>query len=92
MVVELVKDTDNEMVVEGYTCNVPVRGDGKYKSNWELSAARAFSVVRYFTTQGIKPSELSAIGYGAYRPKYPNDTKENRAMNRRIEINVITKK
>ena len=91
-VVELIKDTDNEMVVEGYTCDIPVREGGKYRSNWELSAARAFSVVRFFMNQGIEPSGLSAIGYGAYRSKYANDTKENRAMNRRIEINVITKK
>ncbi len=91
-VVGFIGGTDNEVVVEGYTCNIPVSGNGKYKSNWELSSARAFSVVRYFISLGVEPAGLSAIGYGAYSPKYANDTSENRARNRRIEINVITKK
>ena len=91
-VVELMKGAEDDVVVEGYTCSMPVRKGGRYKSNWDLSAARAFSVVRYFINLGMAPERLSGIGYGAYRPKYPNDTGEHRAMNRRIEINVITKK
>jgi len=91
-VVGLIGSTDNEIVVEGYTCNMPVRSGGRYVSNWELSAARAFSVVRYFIGQGVGPERLSAIGYGAYRPLFPNDNSEQRALNRRIEINIVTRK
>ena len=90
-VVNMVKDSDDDVVVEGFTCNMPIYG-GKYKSNWELSAARAFSVVRYLIKQGISPGRLAAIGYGESRALYPNDTEEHRALNRRIEINVINKK
>ncbi len=76
---------NNPIIVEGHTDNLPIH-TGRYRSNWELSAACAFSVISYFISQGISPARLSALGYGEYRPVAPNDTEENREKNRRIEI------
>lgn len=90
-VTRVIKDMPNEIMVEGHTDDKPIVS-GEFRSNWELSAARAFSVVRYFIEQGIDSKRLSAIGYGEYRPLYPNDTEEHRAYNRRIEIDIISLK
>ena len=85
----LLRDIPNAVLVEGHTDDVPITGEN-FRSNWELSAARAFSVIRYFIEkENIAPERLSAVGYGEYRPLYPNDTEENRAKNRRIEINIV---
>jgi len=78
----------NEIVIEGHTDNVPIKS-GKYQTNWELSMSRAYSVIKFFEEYGIKSSRLSGIGYGENRPAFPNDTIENRAKNRRIEISLI---
>jgi chemotaxis protein MotB len=78
------------IVVEGHTDNVPIKS-GRYTSNWELSTARATSVVRYLVSdQKFDPSKLAAIGYGEYRPIAANDTPENRAKNRRVVFFVKT--
>lgn len=90
-VAKVIKDMPNEVVVEGHTDDRPIIS-GEFRSNWELSTARAFSVVRYFIEQGVDPKRLSAIGYGEYRPLYPNDTDEHRAYNRRIEIDIVSLK
>jgi len=90
-VVKVIKDMPNEVVVEGHTDDKPIIS-GEFRSNWELSTARAFSVVRYFIEQGVEPKRLSAIGYGEYKPLYPNDTEEHRAFNRRIEIDIVSLK
>lgn len=87
-IIKYLQGMDNPIIVEGHTDNIPIRG-GRYRSNWELSAARAFSVIRYFIDKDIKPERPSALGYGEYRPVAPNDTEENRAKNRRIEITVL---
>ena len=88
-VARLLEDIPNAILVEGHTDDRPIIGD-KFRSNWELSTARAFSVIRYFIEEeNITPERLSAVGYGEYRPLYPNDTEENRAKNRRIEINIV---
>ncbi|MCX7910505.1 MAG: OmpA family protein, partial [Endomicrobia bacterium] len=89
-VAESLKPVSNEIVVEGHTDNLPIYG-GRYRSNWELSAARAFSVRDYLIKQGIDERRISCVGYGEYRPVAPNDTEENRAKNRRIEIKIIKK-
>ncbi|ERP32077.1 OmpA/MotB family protein [Chitinivibrio alkaliphilus] len=73
--------------VEGHTDNVPI-STPQYPSNWELSSARALSVVQYLYGRGIDPAKLSAVGYGEYRPLVPNTSAENRQKNRRIEIYV----
>lgn len=85
--------TDDMIRVEGHTDNVPIseRLKEKYFSNWELSAARAASVVRYFQLgeHKIEPLRLEAVGFAEYRPVAPNDSDENRQRNRRVEI-VLT--
>ncbi len=85
------REMSNPIIVEGHTDSTPVHG-GKYRSNWELSAARAFGVISYFISQGISPTRLSALGYGEYRPLATNDTEEKREKNRRIEITLLRKK
>jgi chemotaxis protein MotB len=73
--------------VDGHTDNVPLSGTGRYRDNWELSQARALSVVRYMTeTLGIPPNRLAANGFGQYQPVSDDDTPEARAQNRRIEL------
>ena len=75
--------------VEGHTDNIPIKHSG-WKSNWELSATRATSVVHYLIDDcNVKPQRLSAIGYGEYSPIDTNDTKEGRARNRRVEIIIL---
>ncbi|OGS18859.1 MAG: hypothetical protein A2219_07075 [Elusimicrobia bacterium RIFOXYA2_FULL_50_26] len=89
----ILKATDNEIVVEGHTDNVPLSGTGRFRSNWELSVARAMEVVKYLVEEeGLAPGRLAAAGYGEFRPILPNDTEENRAQNRRIEIDIATGK
>lgn len=82
--------TDDMIRVEGHTDNVPISGQlkEKYFSNWELSAARAAGVVRYFQLgeNKIGPQRLEAVGYAEFRPVAPNDNDVNRKRNRRVEI------
>lgn len=87
-VAEQLRTVNNQIVVEGHTDNVPVRG-GKYGSNWELSMARAYAVLRFFEQHGVPPSRLAGIGYGEHRPLVENKTAEDKAKNRRIEIYLI---
>lgn len=81
-----------EIVVEGHTDDQPLGPRARYRSNWELSVARAFSVIRCLTENGADPAKLSARGYGPYRARSPNDTPEHRAENRRIEIVLLNPK
>jgi chemotaxis protein MotB len=75
--------------IEGHTDNQPIKFSG-WKSNWELSAARALSVLHYLAEAGrLSPDRLSAIGYGEYRPVATNDTKEGRQFNRRVEVVIL---
>jgi len=77
--------------IEGYTDNVPIK-HSSWKSNWELSTARALSVLHFLANdKGISPERLSAIGFGEYRPVSDNDTKEGRKLNRRVEIVIQPK-
>jgi len=81
---------DNHIRVEGHTDDIPINTI-KYPSNWELSSARATEVVRYFIENKIvAPGEISALGYGEYRPIKPNNSIENRAQNRRVDIVILT--
>ena len=85
----IVRSMNCKVIVEGHTDNVPMIG-GQFGSNWELSSARAFSVIQYLTDkEKLPPTLLSALGYGEFRPKASNDTEEHKAVNRRIEINLI---
>jgi chemotaxis protein MotB len=87
-IVAMMKDITNEIRVTAYTDDTPP-GSERYPSNWELSAARAASIVRYVASQGIDPERLTAAGRGQYHPLFPNDSEEHRAYNRRAEIVVI---
>jgi chemotaxis protein MotB len=79
---------DLKVRVEGHTDDVPIRSN-RYRSNWELSSARSLSVVQLFAEQtGIQPQNMSAVGYGEFRPVVSNTSPENRSKNRRIQIFV----
>jgi len=82
---------DRNIGIEGYTDNQPIKYS-KWKSNWELSTARATSVLHYLVdTKGINPKRVAAIGYGEYRPVASNDTVEGKRQNRRVEIVILPK-
>lgn len=88
---ELLDLSNNDIIVEGFTDNVPI-GRADYNTNWELSADRAMGVVRFLAEQRrIDPSRLSGRGYGEFNPVAPNDTPENRAKNRRVNIVLVYK-
>jgi chemotaxis protein MotB len=74
--------------VAGHTDNVPIRSS-HYRSNWELSTARATAVVHLLIDKGVVPEALSGSGYAEFDPLGPNDSPERRAKNRRIEISLI---
>jgi chemotaxis protein MotB len=78
----------NRLTVEGHTDNVPI--SGFYQTNWELSAERATTVLRYLLGQGIKPAKVSAAGYADQRPLVANDSADHRARNRRVAIVVLS--
>jgi chemotaxis protein MotB len=77
--------------VQGHSDDVPLSNAlaQRWGSNWELAAARASSVVRLFEAEGVDPTRLRAVSYGMWAPVVENDTPENRARNRRIEIRLI---
>lgn len=90
VIAEIVSPLPNHLRIEGHTDNLPMSTD-VYPSNWELSSSRATEVVRFFTSyHGIRPERVSALGYGEYRPLKSNTNAENRAMNRRVDIVVLT--
>ena len=75
--------------VEGHTDDVPIQ-TGRYASNWELSTARATTVVTYLLQDaGLAPERLSAAGYGEFHPRAPNTSPENRARNRRVDVVIL---
>lgn len=85
----IINKFENDIVIEGHTDNVPMTNEA-YTSNWELSTARAVSVVRHLSeVKNVNPNRLSATGYGEYRPMAPNDTNENRKINRRVNVLII---
>lgn len=75
-----------DITVEGHTDAIPVRGTARYPSNWELSSARAGSVVRYLEANGIDKAHLKAVGYADTRPIADNGDAKGRARNRRVEL------
>jgi chemotaxis protein MotB len=79
----------NSIRVEGHTDNRPIKTVAFF-SNWELSAARAGSVVRVLEGKGVSPERLAVIGYGEHRPTHPNDTEEGRNANRRVVIVILS--
>jgi len=85
---EVLKPFPNPIRVEGHTDNRPVH-TAAYPSNWELSAARAASVVHQFTKAGIDTLRLEIVGFGEFHPRQANDTPEGRNANRRVAILVL---
>lgn len=92
-VANILKDkvADKNIGVEGHTDNVPIKYSG-WKSNWELSTARATSVLHYLVDNcSISPERMQATGYGEYRPVASNLAAEGRQKNRRVEIIILPK-
>lgn len=88
---ETIKSRAREVLVSGHTDNIPI-DTKEFPSNWELSSARALSVVKYFIDFAKVPAEiLAATGYSEFRPLLPNDSPENRQKNRRVEFLVTWK-
>jgi len=85
---EVLKPFPNPIRVEGHTDDRPIH-TGPFPSNWELSAARAASVVHQFTKQGIDPLRLEIVGFGEFHPRQPNDSGEGRNANRRVAVLVL---
>ena len=88
----LEENPDIDVMVEGHTDNVAYRGNGNIKDNWDLSVMRSTSIVKaLLKNKNISPTRITACGRGEHSPKVENDTKENRAINRRTEI-ILTPK
>jgi len=82
------KVSDKDVGVSGHTDNVPIT-HSSWKTNWELSTARATNVLHALVERGVLPEKLSATGYGEHRPRETNGTEEGRAKNRRVEIVIL---
>lgn len=85
---KVLSDAGYDITVEGHTDAVPVRSNARYPSNWELSSARAGSVVRYLQANGIGKGHLKAVGYADAKPIADNQSADGRARNRRVELVV----
>lgn len=86
------KNPEIAVLIEGHTDNVPYGGSGNLQGNWDLSAKRATAIVNILrSNKSIDPKNLTAAGRGEYAPVAPNDTAENKAKNRRIEV-ILTPK
>ncbi|SNT16192.1 chemotaxis protein MotB [Anaerovirgula multivorans] len=83
----------NRIQVEGHTDSDPVAQPNIYKTNWDLSVARAAHVVKFFIEEtSITPKRFKASGYSKYYPVAPNDTPDNKAKNRRVDILILKDK
>jgi chemotaxis protein MotB len=79
---------DRRFQIEGHTDNVPI-ATAQFPSNWELSSARALAVVKLLAQQGVPATSLSGAAYGEHQPVAPNDDRDSRRLNRRIEIVML---
>lgn len=84
-IASILRNHDNGILVEGFTDNLPIK-TGQYPSNWELSAARAATIVRLLAASGMDAERMAAVGFGQYQPVARNDTAEGRRRNRRVVI------
>ncbi len=82
---EVLERFDGEISVEGHTDDIPIN-TARFPSNWELSSARAISVLRYLESDGMDADRMRAVGYADTRPLQDNDTANGRAGNRRVEL------
>jgi len=88
-IAEVINALPNAINVEGHTDDIPI-GTLKFPSNWDLSSARATSVVQEFVKEGINPTRLSAIGYGEFHPIGDNKIEEGRFKNRRVTLVLMS--
>ena len=88
---ETLKSVGNVIRIEGHTDNVPI-STARYRSNFELSTARSTNVIAYLVAQGLEALRMSAAGYGEFHPLVSNETAEGRAMNRRVDLVVLSPK
>lgn len=89
-VAEFVRTMPNRMVIEGHSDNQPIPKGSKFVSNWVVSMARAYRVLKYFIDEeGLPPQRMACVGYGEYMPIADNATPEGMAQNRRIEITLV---
>ncbi|WP_409273931.1 flagellar motor protein MotB [Neobacillus sp. SCS-31] len=86
--VGLINTVPNPVSIEGHTDNVPATNT-IYRTNWELSAARAVSVLYYFESKNVDTSRLQFSGFGEFHPLFSNDTDEHRQANRRVTIVIL---
>jgi chemotaxis protein MotB len=84
-VAKIVKPFDNPIHVEGFTDDQPI-SSAQFPSNWELSSARASSIVRMLAMDGINPARMASVGYGEFQPLTSNATADGRARNRRVVL------
>jgi chemotaxis protein MotB len=89
-VAEVLTKVDNNLQIEGHTDNVPI-STPMFPSNWELSSARASSVVRLFLESGIDEKRMVAVGHAANEPVDTNDTPEGRLRNRRVQLMILSR-
>ena len=80
--------SDRRFQIEGHTDNKPIKS-ARFPSNWELSTSRALTVVHLLTDMDVVPENISAAGFGEFRPRADNETEEGRQLNRRIEIIML---
>jgi chemotaxis protein MotB len=85
---DALKPWPNSVRVEGHTDDRPIR-TAQFLSNWELSAARAASVVRLFADHGVDPKRMAVVGYGEFAPMQPNTTITGRNANRRVVVVIL---
>ena len=88
-IVEVINPLPNAINVEGHTDNIPI-DTAQFPSNWDLSSARATTVVQEFVKEGINPTRLSAIGYGEFHPIDDNKTEDGRFKNRRVILVLMS--
>ncbi|PWB30110.1 flagellar motor protein MotD [Pseudomonas sp. SDI] len=84
-VAKILKPFANPVHVEGFTDDLPIR-TAQYPTNWELSSARAASIVRLLAMEGVNPARMASVGYGEFQPIAGNDSAEGRARNRRVVL------
>jgi len=89
-IAKIIKDRPFDVSIEGHTCDLPIFSP-EFKSNWELSSARALNVLHYFEKCGVDPYRMQAVAHAYTRPIAPNDCEENRRKNRRVEIKLMLK-
>lgn len=88
-IIDILSKIDNPVIIEGHTDSFPIKSE-KYSSNWELSTARATSVINYIVeSKRINPRRLSAVGYGEFAPIAENTSNSGRMKNRRVDIIIL---